>query len=186
MHLALPPCRIALFLLACTVGVAFAQPHGQTPAMYLEGGRGSESTGITTLGATLPWKGWSRALWGGQLSGHWDVALSRWSYDAPAGQDGQLTALALVPVLRWQVSQGHVPWFVQAGVGGWLGNRLYHTTGRRFGSRLNFASHLGLGVRLGAQQQHEWLLRVQHVSNAGIKKPNPGKNLVHLRYALHF
>ena len=60
------------------------------------------------------------------------------------------------------------------------------TPSKTFSTRFNFASHLGVGVRLGAQQQHEWLLRVQHVSNAGLKKPNPGENFLQLRYALHF
>lgn len=45
---------------------------------------------------------------------------------------------------------------------------------------------LGLGVSLGAQRQHELLLRLQHVSNAGLKQPNPGLNFLQLRYALHF
>lgn len=45
---------------------------------------------------------------------------------------------------------------------------------------------LGLGVSLGAQRRHELLLRLQHVSNAGLKQPNPGLNFLQLRYALHF
>jgi len=28
-----------------------------------------------------------------------------------------------------------------------------------------------------------WMLRVQHISNARIKRPNPGGNFVQLRYA---
>jgi lipid A 3-O-deacylase len=41
-------------------------------------------------------------------------------------------------------------------------------------------------VELGQQRQHELQLRLEHVSNAGIKEPNPGANFVQLRYALHF
>ena len=77
-------------------------------------------------------------------------------------------------------------WFVEGGIGAVLANRRYSTPSKTFSTRWNFASHLGVGVRLGAQQQHEWLLRVQHVSNASLKKPNPGENFLQLRYALHF
>ena len=82
--------------------------------------------------------------------------------------------------------QGRSAFFVEAGIGATLADKRYQTPEREFSTRFNFASHLGAGLRLGARRQHEVMLRVQHVSNAGIKHPNPGNNFVQLRYALHF
>jgi lipid A 3-O-deacylase len=45
---------------------------------------------------------------------------------------------------------------------------------------------VGFGRSLDAQQHHELSLRLQHFSNADIKRPNPGENFVQLRYAVAF
>ena len=72
------------------------------------------------------------------------------------------------------------------GIGATVASHRYRVQDHEFSTRFNFASHLGLGRNFGAQRQHELMLSVQHVSNAGIKSPNPGENFLQLRYALHF
>lgn len=52
-----------------------------------------------------------------------------------------------------------------------------------FSTTFNFGEHLAVGRQLGATRHHEVALRVQHFSNAGIRQPNPGENLVQVRYA---
>lgn len=157
-----------------------------TPAVYVQAGRARGDTDALTLGATLPWKGFRRSLGGSELRGHWDLYVSRWSHDAVPGGSGHTTLLGITPVLRLVPDQGRSAFFLEGGIGATYANQHYQTPEREFSTRFNFASHLGAGVRLGAQRQHELLLRVQHVSNAGIRKPNPGNNFVQLRYALHF
>ncbi|KDD61989.1 lipid A 3-O-deacylase domain protein [Bordetella bronchiseptica OSU553] len=41
-----------------------------------------------------------------------------------------------------------------------------------------------MGYRFGPERAYEVSLRVQHFSNAGIKKPNPGENFMFLRFSL--
>lgn len=180
-----PLLSAAAACLLCAVPPAFAQQAAHSPSVYLQASRAQHGTDAVTLGATLPFGAWSMPLWGGELRGHWDMYLSRWSFDGIAGHDSALV-LGVTPTLRLRPDQGRSAWFWEAGVGGTLANHRYRTAEREFSTRFNFASHLGVGINLGARRQHELLLSVEHLSNASIKKPNPGLNFVHLRYALHF
>lgn len=187
------PSRLPL-VLAATTGLLATAPTlaqearpdlAQAPSLYLQGGWARHHTDAATVGATLPWRAWRMPLWGGELRGHWDIYLSRWSFDGIAGHDGSLV-LGVTPTLRLRPHEGRAAWFWEVGIGGTLASHRYRTAEREFSTRLNFASHLGLGLHLGAQRRHELLLRMQHVSNAGLKEPNPGLNFLQLRYALHF
>lgn len=189
---AVPRPRPLNALFTCLLGMvpsAFAQQPAQTlahaPSLYLQGGWARQGTDAFTVGATLPWGSWSKPLWGGELCGHWDLYLSRWSFDGVAGYNSSLV-LGVTPTLRLRPDQGRSAWFFEAGIGATLANHRYRVVQRSFSTQFNFAPHLGLGINLGARRQHELLLGVQHVSNAGIKEPNPGLNFVFLRYALHF
>jgi len=163
-----------------------ARARAETPAVYVQLGRARGDTDALTLGVTLPWQSFRRDLWGGELTGHWDFYVSRWSFDALPGGSGHTTLLGVTPVLRLVPDQGRSALFFEGGIGATIADKRYQTPDREFSTRFNFASHLGVGLRLGAQQRHEVVLRVQHVSNAGIKEPNPGNNFVQVRYALHF
>ncbi|WP_404301048.1 acyloxyacyl hydrolase [Alicycliphilus denitrificans] len=155
-------------------------------SIYLQAGRAQHNTDAVTAGITLPWGRWRMPLWGGELSGHWDMYLSRWSFHGAAGHDSSLV-LGVTPTVRLRPDQGRAAWFWEAGIGATLASQRYRPAGEEeFSTRFNFASHLGLGINLGAQRRHELLLRLQHVSNASIKQPNPGAQFVQLRYALHF
>ena len=175
----------ALVLLLATP-VAPAQDLSHAPSVYLQRSQAGQDTHAMTLGATLPWPAWRMPLWGGELRGHWDFYASRWSFDGAGGQGGSLL-WGVTPTLRLRPRQGQAAWFWEAGLGATLSNHRYRPLGHEaFSTRFNFASHLGLGVNLGARREHELLLRLQHVSNAGIKEPNPGLNFLQLRYAWHF
>lgn len=172
--------------LAALPRAAQAQSAQASPSLYIQGSQARHDTDALTLGATLPWKGWQRPLWGGQLTGYWDLYASRWSYDGLSGQREHLSLVGLTPTLRLRMDEGRSAWFWEGGIGLTVADRRYEIPNRTFSTRANFASHLGLGVSLGEQRQHDLVLRVQHVSNAGIKKPNPGENFMQLRYGYHF
>jgi hypothetical protein len=65
-------------------------------------------------------------------------------------------------------------------------DRLYRTDHKEFSTRFNFYDTIGIGRSFGDHRQHEVSLRWAHVSNAGIKEPNPGENFIQLRYARQF
>lgn len=163
-----------------------AGTFANTPAVYLQGQWARHGTSAATVGLMLPWDGWSMALWGGQLRGLWDVYYSRWSFDRGPGGNDSLNLLGVTPTLRWYSNQGRSSWFVQAGIGLTYADHRYYTPVREFSTRFNFADHIGVGIHLGAQRRHELQLRIEHLSNAGIKHPNPGENFIQVRYALHY
>lgn len=188
LNVSIRACRLwaaALALGAAAAG-ALAQDRAYSASMYLQAEKAPRHTEALAVGATLPWGDWHMPLWGGELRGLWDLSLNRWSYRSHPGYPGRLWMVAVIPTLRWHPDGGRANWFIQAGVGATWMNRIYHTEERFFSTRFNFGNHLGVGMHLGAQREHELLLQYQHVSNAGIKKPNPGEDALQLRYAYHF
>lgn len=155
------------------------------PSVYLQLGHASHHSNAWTLGYTHPWRAWRGAFLGSEVQGYWDLSLSRWDARGPSGGFGT-TVLGITPSFRFVPDAGRSRWFFDTGVGATLASRRYVTTDKAFSTRANFATHLGVGLALGERRQHEWQLRLEHVSNAGLKKPNPGENFLQLRYALHF
>ena len=49
-----------------------------------------------------------------------------------------------------------------------------------------FADMLGVGMQFGREARSTLGLRVQHLSNLGIKKPNPGIEFLQLYYSYRF
>lgn len=89
----------------------------------------------------------------------------------------------MIATLRYRFAGGQSPWFVDAGVGATLFNHVYRTSDREFSTAFQFTEVLGMGF---TADPHEFALRLQHISNADIRKPNPGENLVRLRYSYRF
>jgi lipid A 3-O-deacylase len=181
----LSPCLLV------AVGAALATPlHAQGLrddsrgiGMYAQVGRAGANADALTIGLTAPWS-W-RAM-DGALTGYWDVFASHWRFDGSNGNQA-VTQVGLVPTLRWRFDGGRSPWFAEAGTGPTITDALYAPRNKTaFSTRFNFASHIGFGYTFGADRSHELGLRVQHVSNAGIKKPNPGEDFLQLRYGWKF
>lgn len=82
---------------------------------------------------------------------------------------------AVVPLLRYRFSRGQSPWFAEAGIGLSVMNPVYQSAHKQFSTHFNFVDVLGLGRSFGEGQRHEMGLRLTHISNGGIKHPNPGE-----------
>ena len=105
-----------------------------------------------------------------------------------SGFDRQLrTKLASYTAhLRIESRDAVQPWFFEVGIGLNAVMPLYQSRDKRFSTRLNFGNHVAVGRRYGEHHAHEWALRIEHFSNAGIRHPNPGENFVQLRWARRF
>jgi hypothetical protein len=112
--------------------------------------------------------------------------LNQWRADAMGGGKQSLTQIAVVPSLRMRLAQGRSPWFLEVGVGLSYMDRLLVTPNKSFSTRWNFYDLLGAGYSFGASREHELGVRWVHVSNAGLKKPNPGQDFLQLRYTQRF
>jgi len=121
------------------------------------------------------------------LGGYWDSSFGYWANNSFARTTANIVDIGLTPVFRLQPNNtaGFSP-FVEAGVGIHF---LSHTSlnyQRQFGSSFEFGDHVGAGFRFGNKGQYEIGYRYQHLSNAGIKKPNQGVNYNQLRLEYHF
>ena len=102
------------------------------------------------------------------------------------GERVSFTQLGLVPLLRYRFGEGRSNWFIEAGIGVSVMDPIYRTEEKRFSTRFNFVDVAGAGRSFGQRREHELSLRIAHISNANIKKPNPGENFLQLRYAVLF
>lgn len=175
----------AILLSPLLCSQSFAQPV-QNNALYVQYGQAAHSADSWALGITIPWKDWNYALGSGLVTGYWDIWGGQWSGDYQ-GRNRATWVIGAKPTLRWRPNQGQSPWFIEAGVGvSYAINHRYQTDHKDFSTRYNFASHIGIGYLFGEQRKNEVSLRLEHHSNAGIKRPNPGENFIQIRYARHF
>ena len=75
--------------------------------------------------------------------------------------------------------------YLEGGVGAHVLSDLDVGTGRDFSTRFQFGDHFGAGFRFGADERFDLGLRFQHLSNGGLRNPNPGINFLLLRFAYH-
>ena len=161
-----------------------AAPARAMGGFALEIGSGDS---VEMVRAAVQWnwkKRWfQRANW--HLGGYWDVALGYWRRDdVRAGEHGELFDLALTPVFRIQPNALAGP-YLEAAIG-------FHVLSRssigdhRLSTAFQFGDHLGVGYRFGSKASYDLGYRFQHLSNAGIKRPNPGINFHQIRLQYHF
>jgi lipid A 3-O-deacylase len=154
--------------------MAFSSPAmAGEPQWFAAFGRGAESadTDILRVGYRHPlnderWWAPSRAQFGGSL---WRVPDIR----------GTTRRFDLNVTAIWQKER---PWgYLEAGFGGYLLSKTINTDETRVPSAFEFGSHIGIGFKVGPGALGVGL---QHLSNAGIKQPNGGINLVLLQYTV--
>lgn len=174
-----------------TEGAVVAAPReegrerGASLAFFLQAGVASD-TNMMVAGVTWDWP-WHRDFSVGRVSGYWEMSFGRWDTNHPE-RDGSawVTQFGVTPVLRLYPGAWGGGWFVEGGIGFNLLLPVYRSRDKRFSTSFNFGDHLAVGRRFGQHAEHELSLRLQHFSNAGIKRPNPGEDFVQLRYSRRF
>ena len=184
------PLRAALFTaLSALPGAAAHAFEDSATGMYVEGGRAPHgqmgSADSATVGMTFPWSP-RQPVREGALSGYWDVYLSNWHAPALGNGPRNYAQIGALYTWRYRFDHGDSPWFAEGGVGGSVTDHVYRTPDRSFSTAFQFTEVIGIGRSFGEHGAHELTLRLQHFSNGGIKKPNPGENFVRLRYTYHF
>lgn len=103
---------------------------------------------------------------------HWEASSNR--------RPSSLWQVAIMPTLRWWWDPRY---YAEFGTGPSYISRTWFAD-KELSTRLQFNSFVGVGMRLG--NSHRLGLRYTHVSNASIKRPNPGLNLLELSYSYMF
>jgi lipid A 3-O-deacylase len=179
---------VALFAGLTAGSIAHAQNQDHAWGIYGQIGAGLYSNANphqSTIGVIGPLP-WTSQFAGTKVTTYWDGYISQWRAASVAGGDSSYTQLAFVPSARFRFDDGASRWFMDAGIGLSYLDGIYATPRHSFSTRFNFTEFISLGRSFGDDNRHEVSLRVQHYSNAGIKKPNPGENFVQLRYAVKF
>jgi len=178
-------------LIAALVVTSLAHAHEAmgasfTPStVFVQAGAGDEQTQAYVLGATwdLPWKA---EFSYGSVSAYFEVAFGRWTTRAHGTSTAWPTQISLTPVVRLHPSGVAHRWFAEVGVGANYIVPVFESGDKRFSTEFNFGDHAAVGRQFGEQGQLEVSLRVEHFSNGGISRPNPGENFVQLRLAHTF
>lgn len=142
-----------------------------------------------------------------------DVRAWRFAYGDDFGPRWRMGALEIVPA--WQLAGGHSarvgelsdsrdgfwelaarlvftvqadaqsPVFFQVGTGPeYITAKVIGTT--NLGNRLEFRSHVGIGLRFGRERRYFLLGSLQHASNGGLSDINPGINYATLALGLRY
>jgi len=159
----------ALIFFIAQVGLA------AEPELAAAFGRGTESgeTDVVRLAYRQPLKD-NGAWW---MPSHLQLGASLWRVPDIRGSTRRFD-LNATPVWRSGTSWG----YVEAGFGGYLLSKTINNDENRLPSSFQFGSHLGAGFRLGEKQTLG--IALQHLSNAGIKQPNGGIDLILVQYTV--
>lgn len=113
------------------------------------------------------------------MSAHLELTLGHWRARRRGRDADESTQVGAAAVLRHALP--NVPqWFVDASLGLNAVAPVFRRGEEEFTTVFNFSEHLGVGFR-PAGSGWDWSLRYQHVSNGGIREPNPGQNVLQLR-----
>jgi hypothetical protein len=157
------PARLGLAALLSSASIA----HGACPANHveIEAGRGDE---VDAAGV-----GWRHAL--GDDCGARRFALllraDHWRGRDPAPASRSIWDVSATPVLELPVSAAPWPLRVDIGIGVHAITHTHINAERRMSTAFQFGEFIGATLDL---RGYEIGLRVQHVSNGGIKHPNDG------------
>lgn len=138
----------------------------------VEVGHGTGKTNLLRFG--LQWKG--HTTWFETTNWHvvhyMDLAAGGWDNGVHTVYD-----LGVTPVFRFERSSGSP--FFEAAIGFHAVSNLDFEHGRETSTRFQFGDHVGFGFRIDGR--NELVFRLQHLSNGGIRNPNPGINFLQLR-----
>jgi lipid A 3-O-deacylase len=179
-----PICRtIKLLVFVCTLlwGEAFAQQLDNK--LPVEGfsvhlGQNGDLQRVAAVYETPVWWRYLLGHNGARVDLNGEFEISYWM--SGDREPSHLWQLGFTPMFRWWPRD---TFYVEAGVGATVVNQT-RFAGRDLSTAFQFGSHLGMGVLIN--RRHKIALRISHFSNADIKTPNPGLNLIELTYTYQF
>jgi lipid A 3-O-deacylase len=159
----------ALFFLAAAAAHA-------VDGLSVEVGRGDDRTSLLRLSLTDNWRKRDPAVRDWHLAGYWEVSAAIWD-----NRDESVADLAATPVFR--IERRSI--YLEGAIGFHLVTS-HISAHRTFSTAFQFGDHVGAGFRFGPGGRYDFGMRVQHISNGDLRKPNPGINfvLMHLQYEL--
>jgi lipid A 3-O-deacylase len=145
-------------------------------SVSVEAGRGNDRTNVLRIAAQWRWRKERPVDERWRLLGYWEASAGAWE-----SADDSSADFALTPVFRVErYGRQRVP-YIEAAIGFHILSR-HISRERQFSTNFQFGDHIGAGIRSG---KYDFGLRAQHISNGGIRHPNPGINFLLLRFQYH-
>jgi len=145
----------------------------------------SNKAGVKKLGLVA---GWQRGapLWQGErwrLALRHELELAFWHVP----QAKNMIEAGYSPFLRLERPlSGSSQFFAEASIGVRLLSHTRISPDHTLSTAFQFTDQLGMGYQWGPQGRSTLGLRFQHISNARIKRPNPGINFTQIYYRHRF
>lgn len=171
----------ALPLALCFAGHAGAAPGDAVNGFSFEAGEGTGAQ-MWRVGAQHDWASRWFESGGWHLGGYWDFQFGQWYGD----EKRTITDVGVTPVFRYQrTALSPFSPYVEAAIGFHLIAPVAIDEQRVFSTAFQFGDHIGVGARFGERGRFDLSLRLQHLSNGSISKPNDGINFAQLRFQYH-
>lgn len=182
----------AALSISAAAGISVAQPVSDTSrqAQSLPQSTSTQAVGLrlgnhgSYQSASVFWQ--TPVWWSHEFNSGWgrldlmgEASATYW--DAKHGRHSSMWQAGFAPILRWWPTE--TPFFLEAGFGPTLVTRKGFAD-YGLGTALQFGSHVGVGYVFN--KRHQVSLRASHFSNARIKQPNDGLNVLQLDYAIRF
>lgn len=116
---------------------------------------------------------------GSKLGLHIELGAAHWK-SRKSKSPKSMSQFSAIPVVRWWPSE---QLYLDIGSGPTLMTRS-RFAGKNISTKFQFGSRVGVGYL--THGGHQFGLRYSHFSNAGIKTPNPGLDLLELEYRYRF
>jgi lipid A 3-O-deacylase len=162
-------------------GLAAADQFG----VQIAGGLGDNHIKKLDLGLVwdpnLTW--WQIGDWHFSLIGEAHVA---WWHTDEGNVHENIGEIGVTPIIRFIDGAGAIRPYVEAGAGIRVLTSPRISTDLTLSTAFQFAPMAGVGLQFGSRQQYEAGYRFQHISNGGIKEPNPGINFHQLYLQYNF
>ena len=129
----------------------------------------------------LTW--WQIGDWHFSLIGEAHVA---WWHTSEGNVHSNIGEIGVTPIIRFIKGSGSIRPYIEVGAGIRLLSSPTISTSLSLGTAFQFADMAGVGVQFGSHQQYQAGYRFQHISNGGIKEPNPGINFSQLYLQYNF
>lgn len=174
----------AALAIGCLLAI-LSTPGMAADSASVEFGSG-DKTKMVRLGAQWKWNSmWWRSN-GTHISGYWDFTLAQWRgnrFQNIPGNTQHITSVGITPVFRWQ-KDSRRGFYLEAGIGAHLLSELYDNNDKQLSTNFQFGDHIGMGYVFA--NDADISLKIQHFSNASIKKPNDGVNFAVVRVTYPF
>lgn len=115
-----------------------------------------------------------------------EAHVAYWKLDDPNAIYANTWEVGVTPVFRIIKDTGWFRPFFEAGVGVRLISHVRQTPFRTMSSSFQFADMVGIGAQFGAHANYQAGLRLQHISNADIKQPDPGLTFTQIYFQYNF